>query len=172
MKSRKGMLLLAIVLFGGLFFAFKSTAIGETDVVLTQRQILLSRVGTILEEQHYNPKNINDAFSRQVFKKYLDDLDGDKTLFLGPDINSLKKFEITIDDEIHGANIEFAPAVSVIYDTRIAEGITLYKEILTKPFEFTKDETMELDGDKLAYPASEEERKDRWRKKQIGRAHV
>jgi len=166
MKSRKGLLSLAIVLFGGLFFAFKSTAIGGADIVVTQKQRLLSAVGAILEEQHYNPKNINDVFSRQVFKKYLDDLDGDKTLFLQSDINSLKKFETTIDDEIHSAAaIEFAPAVSAIFDIRIAEGIAFYKEILAKPFEFTKDETTELDGDKLAYPVSEEQRKDRWRKK-------
>ena len=72
MKSRKGLLLLAIVLFGGLFFAFKNTAIGGTDIVITQRQRLLSAVGAILEEQHYSPKNINDVFSKQVFKKYLE----------------------------------------------------------------------------------------------------
>ena len=74
MKSRKGLLLLAIVLFGGLFFAFKSTAVGDTDIVLTQRQRLLAKVGELLEVQHYSPKNINDAFSKQVFKKFLDDL--------------------------------------------------------------------------------------------------
>lgn len=166
MKSRKGLLLFAIILFGGLFFAFKTTAVGGPDIVLTQRQRLLAAVGAILEEQHYSPKNINDGFSRQVFKKYLDDLDGDKTLFLQSDINILKKYEIAIDEEIHGtAPIEFAPTVSSIYDTRIAEGIALFREILAKPFEFTKDEAVQMDGEKIAYPASIEERKDRWRKK-------
>ncbi len=165
MKSRKGLLLLAIVLFGGLFFAFKSTAVGDTDIVLTQRQRLLAKVGELLEVQHYSPKNINDSFSKQVFKKFLDDLDGDKTIFLQSDINSFKKFETTLDDEIHGSPIEFVPAVSTVYDTRIAEGIALYKEILANPFEFTKDETTELNGDKLAYVSTVEARKERWRKK-------
>ena len=165
MKSRKGLLLLAIVLFGGLFFAFRSIPIGGTDIIVTQRQRLLSAVGAILEGQHYSPKNINDAFSKQVFKKFLEDLDGDKTLFLQSDINSFKKYETTIDDEIHGAAIEFVPTVSIVYDIRIAEGIAFYKEILANPFEFTKDETAEPDGDKLAYVATEAARKERWRKK-------
>ena len=165
MKSRKGLLLLAIILFGGLFFAFKNTAIGEIDIVVTQRQRLLSAVGAILEEQHYSPKNINDVFSKQVFKKYLDELDGDKTLFLQSDINSFKKYETMLDDEIHGAPIEFAPAVSTVYDIRIGEGIAMYKDILARPFDFTKDEIMQLDGEKLAYKTNEAERKDRWRKK-------
>lgn len=166
MKSRKGLLLLAVILFGGLFFAFRYTGSnGDIDITLTQRQRLLAQLGLVLEKYHYSPKDINDSFSKQVFKKYLDDLDGDKTLFLQSDVTKLKKYELTIDDEIHGAPIQFAPAVSTIYDQRVAEAITIYKEILTKPFEFTKDETAQPDGDKLSFASSAQERKERWRKK-------
>ena len=165
MKSRKGLLLVAIVLFGGLFFAFRTTALSGTTIPVTPQQKLLTTVGSILEDQHYSPKVINDAFSRQVFKKYLSDIDGDKSLFLQSDITALKKYETTIDDEIHGAAIEFTPAVSVIYDKRLAEVMTLYKQILATPFDFTKDESVVLDGDKLDYVKNEEERKERWRKK-------
>jgi carboxyl-terminal processing protease len=119
MKSRKGLLLLAIVLFGGLFFAFKSSNLGLPVTPLTQKQHLLMSVGSILENQHYSPKNINDAFSKMVFKKYLEDMDGDKSLFLQADITELKKFETAIDDEIHGADILFAPAVSFLKKNRL-----------------------------------------------------
>ncbi|MES2373610.1 MAG: carboxy terminal-processing peptidase [Bacteroidota bacterium] len=166
MKSRKGLLLLAIVLFGGLFFAFRSSVTGSADIVVTQKQRLLSQVGQILTELHYSPKNINDDFSKKVFKKFLDELDGDKSHFLQSDINELKKYETRIDDEIHGtAIIEFAPAVSKIYDRRMKEVMAIYKEILAKPFDFTKDESVTLDGDKLGYVKNEAERKERWRKK-------
>jgi carboxyl-terminal processing protease len=165
MKSRKGLLLLAIVMFGGLFFAFRATITGS-DIVITQRQRLLAHVGAILEQHHYSPKDINDNFSKQVFKKFLIDLDGDKSLFLQSDINALKKYETTIDNEIHGDSpVDFAPAVSAIFDKRIEEVITVYREILSKPFEFTKDETLETDADKLPYATSAAERKERWRKK-------
>lgn len=165
MRSRKGFLLLAIVLFGGLFFAFKNSGIGGSDIVVTQRQRLLTGVGSILEDLHYSPKSLNDAFSKQVFTKFLDELDSDKTHFLQSDINSLKKYENTIDDEIHGSPIEFVPALSAIYDKRIKEVILVYKEILAAPFEFSKDETAMLEGSKLAFVVTEEERKERWRKK-------
>lgn len=167
MKSRKGLLVLAIVLFGGLFFAFKTSGIGGSkDIIVTPRQRLLSAVGAILEEQHYSPKDINDAFSKQVFKKFIDELDGDKSHFLQSDLAALKKYETTIDDEIHGNSpIEFEPAVSALYDQRIKEVTEIYKEILSKPFSFTKDENIVLDGDKLNYVATEAERKERWRKK-------
>ncbi len=166
MKSRKGLLLLAIVLFGGLFFAFKSSGIGGPEVILTQRERLLKSVGSILEELHYSPKNINDDFSKKVYKKFIDELDGDKTHFLASDLAALKKYETTIDDEIHGtAPVEFASAVSAIYDKRIVDVMALYKEILAKPFEFTKDESTDGDPEKLSFASSEAERKERWRKK-------
>ncbi len=166
MKSRKGLLLVAIVLFGGLFFAFRTSGIGSKDILVTQKQRLLNAVGSILEQQHYSPKNINDDFSRQVFKKYLEDLDGDKSHFLQSDIAALKKYENSIDDEIHEtAPIQFAPAVSAVYDQRIKDVMGIYREILSRPFSFTADETVELNGDKLNYAATEAERKERWRKK-------
>lgn len=166
MKSRKGLLLVAIVLFGGLFFAFRTSGIGSKDILVTQKQRLLNAVGSILEQQHYSPKNINDDFSRQVFKKYLEDLDGDKSHFLQSDIAALKKYENSIDDEIHEtAPIQFAPAVSAVYDQCIKDVMGIYREILSQPFSFTADETVELNGDKLNYAATEAERKERWRKK-------
>ncbi|SKA07558.1 carboxy terminal-processing peptidase [Sediminibacterium ginsengisoli] len=164
MKSRKGLLSIAIVLFGGLFFAFRSTTSVDTDTILSQRQQLLAAVGTLLEKQHYSPKDINDEFSRKVFNKYLSDLDGDKTLFLKVDIDSLRKYENTIDDEIHGSAIRFAPSVSNTYDIRFKQAVALYKEILAKPFDFTANETVVMNSDNLAYPATEAERKDRVRK--------
>ncbi|NCI51060.1 tail-specific protease [Sediminibacterium roseum] len=166
MKSRKGLLVLAIVLFGGLFFAFRSTSHGSTDIIITLKQRLLAGVGQILEENHYSPKNINDDFSRKVFKRFIEELDGDKSHFLQSDINILKKYETTLDDEIHGTQeVMFAPEVSKIYDQRIKEVRAIYKDILSKPFDFTKDESIVTDGDKLNYVNGEAERKERWRKK-------
>lgn len=163
MKSRKGLLLLAVVLFGGLFFAFRYTS-GGTDVVVSQRQRLLSAVGSLLESQHYSPKNINNDFSKKLFQKFLDELDGDKSFFIQSDITSLQKYELTLDDEIKGAEIKFAPAVGAIYEKRLTEVTVLYKDILAQPFDFKKDESTMLDGGKSTYAASEAEQKDRWRK--------
>lgn len=166
MKSRKGLLVLAAFAFGGLFFAFKnSSSIGGDGNSLEQRKRLLSAVGQLLEQQHYSPKLINDAFSKQIFKKYLEELDGDKIIFLQSDINEFKKFETLIDDEIHGSEIKFAPTVSVVYEKRMAEDLATYREILSHPFDFTVNEEMVKDADKIGYPANEAEKKDRIRKK-------
>lgn len=165
MKSRKGLVLTALVLFGSLFIAFRSIYGTDSNEKIAQQQKLLSTVGALLEQQHYSPKKIDDDFSKKIFNAYLDQLDGDKSIFIASDVNGLKKYEKSIDDEIHGSGIQFQPAVSAIYEKRIAETMNFYKDILSKPFDYTVNESVQLDGDKLSYTNSDAERKDRWRKK-------
>jgi carboxyl-terminal processing protease len=164
MKRNKGLLVLIVVAFGCLFFAFTNS--GHKDGgSLEQRKKLLAAIGSLLEEQHYSPKSINDNFSKQVYKRFLEAMDGEKNLFTQADINSFKKYETSIDDEIHGSEIKFAPAVSAVYDKRIAEAEAFYKELLAQPFDFTANEDFVTDGDKLDYCKDEKEMKERWRKK-------
>jgi carboxyl-terminal processing protease len=165
MKTRKGLVLTAIVLFGALFFAFRTIGGGSSNEMVTLQQRLLNAVGALLEQEHFSPKAINDDFSKKVFIGYIDQLDGDKTLFLQSDVDAIKKYEKTIDDEIHGAALQYQPAVSAIYEKRVTEATQLYKELLSKPFDYTVDESVQLDGDKINFSPTESERKDRWRKK-------
>lgn len=165
MKSRKGLVLTALVLFGSLFIAFRSINGTDSNEKIAQQQKLLNTVGALLEQQHYSPQKINDDFSRKIFKAYLSQLDGDKSIFTSADVNAVKKFETSIDDEIHGSSIQFQPAVSAIYEKRVAETMLYYKDILSKPFDYSINDSVQLDGDQLSYSNSESERKDRWKKK-------
>lgn len=162
MKRKKGLILAMAFVFGGLFFAFTNN--NTTDTSLEKRKKLLIAIGTLLEKQHYSPKKIDDAFSAEVFKKYLEEIDGEKNIFLQSDIVSLQKFQNTIDDEIHGSAIEFVPAVENIYTKRIAEVIAIYQEILSKPFDFSVNESFISEASKLKYSLDENERNDRLRK--------
>ena len=119
MLKRKVLPIVLIVLFAGIFWAFQSQ--GGNGNSLTTQQKILTTLGTIIEQNHYNPKTINDNFSQQIFKKFLAGVDPDKNIFLQSDINSLKKFESSLDDEIHGATIQFVPAVNEIYAKRMHE---------------------------------------------------
>ena len=164
MLSRKVLPLVFITLFAGVFWAFQSKGGDVTST--TSQQKLLTTLGNIIEQNHYNPKAINDNFSQQIFKKFLGAVDRDKNIFLQSDINGLKKYEDIIDDEIHGVqSIQFVPAVNQMYAKRIAEVAIIYKEVLSQPFDFTVNEEIVIDGDKLNFASNESQRKDMWRKK-------
>lgn len=150
----------------GLIVALRSLGLGVFNPPDKYEKIL-HNIGELLSKVHFSPKKMDDAFSKEIFYKYLsaEKVDPQKNIFLQSDINSLKKFETTLDNEILGGKVEFVPAVSEIYKKRIVEIEPLYKEILSKPFDFTIDESVELDPAKYNFPANEEERKELWRKR-------
>ncbi|WP_298299320.1 carboxy terminal-processing peptidase [Hydrotalea sp.] len=166
MKSPKGIVVAILVLFGVSFVAF-TTFKAKNDLTINQKQKLLATIGQLLENEHYSPQKINDSFSVKVFNKYLTDMwaDDDKSIFLRKDIEALKKYSTTIDDEIHGAPIAFVPAVSAIYNTRVAETVELYQSILAHPFTFTSQDSIIINVDQLDFPGNEADKKERWYKK-------
>jgi len=161
MLSRKVLPLVLIVVFGSIFWAFKGRT--HEEPTLEKQQLLLTAIGQILESRHYSPQPIDDAFSKKVFDKYINSLDPDKDMFEKQDINELKKYETTIDDEINGAPIQFFPEAGSIYLKRLDETVTLYTGILSKPFDFNVNEKAQLDGDKIDFPNGDKGKEESWR---------
>jgi len=117
-----------------------------------------------IENKHYHPLKIDDDFSRKVFHDYMKMLDNSKKFLIEPDVKKLKGYEDKIDDEINASSLEFFDLSCEIIDKRISEASEYYKEILSKPFDYDKDEMIETDGDKLKFEPNEAALKDSWRK--------
>ena len=165
MMSKKALPVFALVLMSGILGALSCRGNNENDTLTRQQQLLVG-LGMFIEQRHYDPKAIDDHFSKEIFDKYLSSLDGEKNIFLQSDIEKLSVFKNTIDDEIHGrAAMKFYPAAISIFKQRVAQLKPLYHEILSKPFNFTKDETYQPVSDSLDYPANEAAAKEAWFKR-------
>lgn len=162
MFNKRSLPLLLAFAIAGILIAFNSSGLDNPP---TKYEKIFKQVAEMLEDNHYSPQKIDDKFSKSIFKKFLSNLDPDKNIFLQSDIRELKKYENLIDDELHGAPIQFFAATNTIYQKRLAEVSVYYKEILANPFSYTTDETVIVDGDKLDWAVSEAVRKDNWRKK-------
>ena len=165
--SKKFIPVLIILILGGIFMTYGVMGNGDKggNDPDTKYQRILRNVGIVLEQGHYNPQKIDDKFSKEVMKRYLDNLDPDKYIFLEKDIVAFKQVENRIDDEIHGAPIESFYTVSSTYQKRIDEIDSIYKVVLSKDFDFSLNEMLETDGDKRKYPANLEQRYDYSRKR-------
>src|ERR1700744_288158 len=139
MISKRNLPIVLLVLGAGVFVAFRTLGIGGNPP--TKYEKILHNVGEMLEEIHYSPKALDDKFSKEVFNKYLGEIDVEKDVLLESDVDALKaKFETKIDDEILGTlPIQFVPAVTEVYKKRLAETEAIYKEVLAKPFDFNKE---------------------------------
>ena len=162
--NMKRLPIVILMIVAASFLAFKTMGKGN-NIPPGNYEKIMKLVGEMLSHGHYSPQDINDAFSKKVFKKYITELDADKTIFLQSDIEALKKFETKIDDEIKGAPVEFSLAVGKIFNKRAEESAAIINSILSVPFEFSTDEEVLLDTDKIGFVTTAAEQKDRWRKK-------
>jgi len=162
LKQNKWKFFATLILVGGLFFAFNTFNTTPTESSEIRHRKLLSTVGRLLESEHYSPRIIDDKFSKEVFDAYLKTLDPEKNILLQSDIDSLKVFATSIDDEIHGAAIQFEPAANAMYERRAKEVKFIFESVIEKPFDFTIDDSLMVDADKMNYASSEVERVKRW----------
>jgi len=165
MFSKRNLPVVILLVCTGLVLAFRTLGLGG-GTPPTKYEKILHNVGEMLSEIHYSPKKINDEFSKEIFKKYLaEKIDVQKNIFMQSDIQSLRKFETKLDDEIKGGQVQFVPAVSELFKKRILETEQIWKELLSKPLDFSKDEIANFNTDQVDYPKNDVERKEAWRKR-------
>ncbi len=127
-------------------------------------KILLELLTMVLERGHYSPVVIDDAFSKKVYAKYLDGIDPTKRFFLQSDIEEFSKYEMQIDDMIKNKDLTFFNLTNSRLLQRMQESRAIYEEVLAGPFDFTANESINVDYEKLPYAKNKKELTDRWRK--------
>ena len=127
-------------------------------------KLLLELLTMVLERGHYSPVAIDDAFSKKVYAKYLDNIDPTKRFFLQSDIEEFSKYETKIDDMIKNKDLTFFNLTNSRLLQRMQECRDIYDDVLGNPFDFNANENINVDYEKLPYAKNKKELVDRWRK--------
>ncbi|TRX02446.1 carboxy terminal-processing peptidase [Flavobacterium gawalongense] len=160
--KRNYKILLVVVCLSATLFAFKINATKETDP--EKDKLLLELLTFVIQKGHYNPANIDDAFSKGIYKDYIQALDPSKRFFLQSDIDEFSKFETQLDDQLLNKDLTF---FNLTYDClmkRMEESKNIYKAVLSQPFDYNADENFNTDYEKAPYPKDVKELTDKWRK--------
>ncbi len=126
-------------------------------------KLLLDLITYVLAKGHYEPKDIDDDFSVSVFEDFIDLLDPTKRYFLEEDIVEFEQHKFQIDDQIQNTEIDF---FNLVYDRlmqRMADAKVIYKEVLEVPFDYAKEEHINIEYDEMVFAANKNELKERWR---------
>ncbi len=125
---------------------------------------LLQLITFVIEKGHYDPKAIDDNFSKLLYKSYINGLDPSKRLFLQSDVDEFVKYETLLDDQILAKDLSFFDLTYNRLMLRTKESKSYYKEALEKPFDYTQNEELDTEYEKAPYTKTTAELKDRWRK--------
>jgi carboxyl-terminal processing protease len=127
-------------------------------------RLLIDLISYVLEKGHYDPKELDDTFSLNVWENYIESLDPLKRYFLAQDIEDFRAYSLLIDDQIRAKELTFFDVVYETYLERSQATKVYYKAILAKPFDYTIQESINTDYDKLEYAQTAQELKEHWRK--------
>ncbi len=159
MKMNFKVLLLAVfVAIASCSFTTKKFDNPEKD------KLLIDLITYVLEKGHYSPKDINDAFSKNIYRNFIAGVDPLKRYFLMSDIEEFKRYETSIDDQIKIKDVTFFNLVYSRLSQRIAEIEKMYPTILEQSFDYKMDEELNVDYDKIAYAKDKKALRNRWRK--------
>jgi carboxyl-terminal processing protease len=128
----------------------------------TQAALWASRV---LARYHYKATPLDDALSEKIFDRYFKSLDSEKLYFVQADIDQFAPMRSKLDDAINNENLTLPFAVYNLYTQRFTERMAYARQLLKGKFDFTSDETVQLDREKADWPKTDDEAKDLWRKR-------
>ncbi len=126
-------------------------------------KMLLDLITFVIEKGHYDPIAMDDKFSKGVYKDYLEAIDPSKRFFVQSDIEEFKAYENQIDDLIRNRDLSFFTLTYERLQKRMQEAKVIYKALNDKPYDFSSQETINLDSDKNAFASNYSELKTRWR---------
>ena len=135
---------------------------GNTEL---KQQALENIVFSTIEKSHYNPKKLDQQFSKDFFWEFIKKLDPNKEFLLESDVKKLKKIEYKLDSQFKDNSLEFFYYATAILDQRIKNVKSFYLDILKNPFNYRLNDYIETNSDKLSYCKDLNQLKNRWHKR-------
>jgi carboxyl-terminal processing protease len=138
----------------------------EPAPALDPRETTLSAaVVLLLEHEHLLRKPIDDELSRTAYDTYLDRLDVGKMFLLRKDRDALARYIDKIDDELRSGSLDLAHDGERLFESRVEVVEKLVAELLSAPMNHDDEEWIELDPKKVEVATTEQELRDRWRRR-------
>ena len=80
--------IISFILFIGILLSFSVNRGSNPN----KDRLLLELISYVLERGHYNPRQIDDNFSKNVFNSYIKGVDNQRRFFLQSDIDNFTKY--------------------------------------------------------------------------------
>ena len=127
-------------------------------------RVIVYVLKNILSRYHYVQKELNDDFSEHVYNTFIDGLDPNKRYFTQEDLKEFSQFKYQIDNQLKDTKIDFYKLVYNRFLTKLGTAKDNYRALLTQPFNYKKNEVIDVDYDKIPFAKNESELVDYWRK--------
>jgi len=119
----------------------------------------------VLSQENYEHLPFDDKLSSTIFDNYLKDLDDEKVIFLQSDVDQFEISRTKLGPAILDEDLTIPFAMFNLRQQRIAEHLNYSRSLLTHKFNFEEKESYQPDRKHAAFPQSDQEMNDLWRKR-------
>ncbi len=112
----------------------------------------------------YRPRPLDATLSQDVFKRYLEALDGNKQYFTAADVAKFEPYKASLGDAIRSGDLAPAWNIFSVYRQRVNDRIAYARSLLKQDFDFGTDEHWEYDREKAPWAANAQELDAIWKK--------
>jgi len=127
-------------------------------------KVIIYVLKNVLSRLHFVPKDFNDDLSEQIFTSFIDALDGSKRYFTQEDIKEFSQYKYQIDNQLLEDDLSFYNLVYGRFLEKTKNAKSYYGDLLAKPFNFKKNEEIDLDYKNVPFAKNDNELIDYWRK--------
>ncbi len=146
--------------------AIAPAAASSGELVPSERHRRVMRlVSEVVDRQHYRQAALDDSMSSQIFERYLEALDGNRSYLLASDIAEFEPLRYQLDDAIEKADAGPAFRIFTRFQERNREVLRHAIALLDVEPDFTLDESFRFDRTDDGWPASVDELHELWRKR-------
>ncbi|WP_411833114.1 carboxy terminal-processing peptidase [Pseudoxanthomonas mexicana] len=112
----------------------------------------------------YRPRPMDQSLSQDVFKRYLEALDGGKQFFTAEDVNRFSVHQERMGEAIRNGDLAPAYDIFAVYRQRVDQRVDYARALLKQDFDFTGDQRWEYDRKDAPWAASQQELDQQWKK--------
>ena len=131
-----------------------------------QHKVASKRVTGLFTRSHYHRFEMDDAFSKQVFERYLKQLDYRKNVLLQSDVDSFMAYSTQFDDMLKSGDLQQAYSMFEVIQKRRYERFAYALSLLDQEMKFdVAGDAYEFDRKDAAWPKTEAELNELWRQR-------
>lgn len=127
--------------------------------------VLLSKINTLIQSEHIQPRPVDDSLSIYVFDNFIDALDSSRNILLKPEYDALSlKYRTNLDDLILRKDCSFLPDIVAVYKNGLLRNKAILEKMKTDTISYKINDTIRFYKKVFPFYMEENKVENAWRK--------
>lgn len=163
-RSSALLFVISVLLSGAIIADVRTVTLDSLSPTAEHRQATAG-ILQLMKRYHYSRVSVDDELSEQIFDRFLESLDPQKSFLLASDVEEFGESRREFDDAIRNAQLRPVFDIFKRFRARVTARALFAQGLLKREFDFTIDEFYTFDREDAQWPQSQEALDELWRKR-------